>query len=206
MKIRNMSRRWLIVAGFALTGLVVAAPAHAQLGLSGGGATPSRLANTPQNTPNPVLPPPPAIPGVKTAPSPVAAPERPPSDMSPNDALFDAINRGDTPAARDALNRGADLSATNILGMTPLALSVDLGRDDISFILLSMRGAEPRRQPPPSQTASAAQPAGRPSRAVRVSTAAERPVRPPPAPPRTQFANETGTPQPSAGFLGFGPH
>ena len=47
--------------------------------------------------------------------------------MEPNDALFDAINRGDIAAARDAISRGADLGARNILGMTPMELSVDLG-------------------------------------------------------------------------------
>jgi ankyrin repeat protein len=62
--------------------------------------------------------------------------------MPPTDALFDAINRGDIAAARDALNRGADLNGVNVLGMTPMELSVDLGRNDISFLLLSMRGED----------------------------------------------------------------
>jgi hypothetical protein len=166
-----------------------------------------RLANAPKTAPGQgaAQPPPPAIPGVKTEPTPVAAAERPPSDMPPNDALFDAINRGDTPAARDALNRGADLEATNVLGMTPLALSVDLGRDDISFILLSMRGAEPRRGPP-TQTAANVPPP-KPGRAIRVSATpvADRPARPTTSPAPTQVANDPGTPHPDAGFLGFGP-
>ena len=60
--------------------------------------------------------------------------------MEPTEALFDAINRGDIGTARDAISRGADLHGHNVLGMTPLELSVDLGRNDISFMLLSMRG------------------------------------------------------------------
>ena len=62
--------------------------------------------------------------------------------MEPTDALFDAINRGDINAARDAISRGANLRGHNVLGMTPMELSVDLGRNDISFLLLSMRGAD----------------------------------------------------------------
>ena len=65
--------------------------------------------------------------------------------MQPTDALFDAINRGDIATARDAISRGADLQGQNILGMTPLELSIDLGRNDISFLLLSMRAADDGR-------------------------------------------------------------
>ena len=86
--------------------------------------------------------------------------------MAPTAALFDAINRGDIIAARDALNRGADLNAQNVLGMTPIDLSVDLGRNDITFLLLSMRsgsdqaGAETgRRARPGARRPSRARPA-----------------------------------------------
>ena len=61
-------------------------------------------------------------------------------DMPPTEALFDAINRGDLAAAKDAINRGADINGRNVLGLTPLDLSVDLGRNNISFVLLSLRG------------------------------------------------------------------
>ena len=71
---------------------------------------------------------------------------RAPTDMEPTEALFDAINRGDIATARDAISRGADLHGHNILGMTPLELSVDLGRNDISFMLLSMRAADDGRR------------------------------------------------------------
>ena len=86
--------------------------------------------------------PPPALPGASSRGDAVAPATRLPNDMSPNDALFDAINRGDVAAARDALSRGADLEARNMLGMSPMELSVDLGRNDISFLLLSYRGGD----------------------------------------------------------------
>ncbi|WP_072572855.1 ankyrin repeat domain-containing protein [Granulibacter bethesdensis] len=100
--------------------------------------------------------PPPSLPGSKPAShTPVPPPDKSLADMQPNDALFDAINRGDVPAARDALSRGAQLEARNVLGMTPLELSVDLGRNEISFLLLSMR-------PPPDSSAVISGPAPKP--------------------------------------------
>jgi hypothetical protein len=122
--------------------------------------------------------------------------------MSPNDALFDAINRGDLATVRDAMNRGALLNARNILGMTPLELSVDLSRNDITFYLLSLRGADTPAPPPPAVVAAAKPPLAA-AKAARVEAKA-RPVavqRPQPAAP--QYAGG-GTPDPAAGFLGFG--
>lgn len=58
--------------------------------------------------------------------------------LSPNDELFDAINRGDITAARDALSRGADLGATDAVGQTPIDLSVSLARNNITFLLVTM--------------------------------------------------------------------
>ena len=149
--------------------------------------------------------PPPALPGSRLAPG--AAPAaRSPSDMSPNEALFDAINRGDISAVRDALNRGAELGSRNILGMTPLELSVDLGRNDISFLLLSMRGDTPRQAPPTPDAASLFASGPKPSgarperRAVPVKVAATD-ANADRAP--KLFANDGGSPVPSVGFLGF---
>lgn len=62
------------------------------------------------------------------------------TDKNPTQSLFDAINKGSLQEAQDALNRGADLHAFNVLGQTPLEMSVDLNRDRITFLLLSMRG------------------------------------------------------------------
>ncbi|WP_139281315.1 ankyrin repeat domain-containing protein [Muricoccus roseus] len=87
-------------------------------------------------------PPPPALPGLagRRAAEPIPA-ETPPINLSPNDALFDAVNRGDMAAARDAMARGADLNARNQLGLTPVDAAVDQGRHEIVFFLLSARGS-----------------------------------------------------------------
>ncbi len=155
--------------------------------------------------PPPKVEPPPALPGAQSNNSGGAAPAtKAPTDMEPNDALFDAINRGDLAAVRDAISRGADLSAQNILGMTPLELSVDLGRNDISFVLLSMRGGDSSRPPQPVTKVSAKpgpvkQAKETSARAPKAAKAAG------PAPTQTPrlFAGDGGTPNPNAGFLGF---
>jgi hypothetical protein len=132
--------------------------------------------------------------------------------MEPTDALFDAINRGDIGAARDAINRGADLHGHNVLGMTPIELSVDLGRNDISFMLLSMRGSDEDQpgQPPaknvpkPPPVRQAKQAPVHPTR--RLTTSAPEPTAPPAPPPAARlFSGDGGTPIPDAGFLGFDP-
>lgn len=165
---------------------------------------------------------PPALPGAAARPDSAAPATRIPSDMSPNDALFDAINRGDVAAARDAMSRGADLNARNILGMTPMELSVDLGRNAISFLLLSYRDGSDSSDGSASQaidnaaapTAHAAGARHRKTAAHPIRTAsrgrartgrAERAVHRPAVPqaPRL-FANDGGAPVPSAGFVGFG--
>ena len=128
--------------------------------------------------------------------------------MSPNDALFDAINRGDIAVARDALNRGAQLDAHNLLGMTPMELSVDLGRNDISFLLLSYRGSDSSSGAParvrPGWHHRRRLPKrwwrNRPRTSVQVPVKAAAPVAP--QTPRL-FANDGGSPVPGAGFLGF---
>jgi hypothetical protein len=134
--------------------------------------------------------PPPAIPGAE--PSGEAAPaSKNAAEMSPNDALFDAINRGDSAAARDAMNRGAQLDAKNVLGQTPIDAAIEANRNDITFMLLSLRGAVGGGQLPPKavvQTASA-----RPGR-VKASHAVAQ------AAPRIA---DRGTPNPAVGFTGF---
>jgi hypothetical protein len=165
---------------------------------------------------------PPALPGAASRPGSAAPATRIPADMSPNDALFDAINRGDVAAARDAMSRGAELSARNVLGMTPMELSVDLGRNDISFLLLSYRGGSDNGGGAQTQATDkvAALTAGRlgakPSRgaahAIRTASRRRAPVARteprvgPPAASQTPrlFANDGGAPVPSAGFVGFG--
>jgi hypothetical protein len=149
--------------------------------------------------------PPPALPGAGSGAG--AAPlTHVPADMEPNDALFDAINRGDIASARDALSRGADLHGRNILGMTPLELSVDLGRNDISFMLLSMRAADDA-QPPQAKPATTAksEPKSQVRQAKRVPAHPAAPVvATEPANRNARlFAGDGGAPNPNAGFLGF---
>jgi hypothetical protein len=152
------------------------------------------------------LPPPEALPGAKSTGAPAAA-SHIPTDMSPTDALFDAINRGDAGAARDALNRGADLNGKNVLGMTPMELSIDLGRNDISFLLLSMRGEAASSTPPATGTplpVQATKPAPPPRGRGAVKTVAAVQAPAAPATPRL-FAGDGGAPNPQVGFLGFDP-
>jgi hypothetical protein len=158
----------------------------------------------------PAVAPPPALPGAASNNS-VAPLTRVPADMEPNDELFDAINRGDIASARDAVSRGADLHARNILDMTPLELSIDLGRNDISFMLLSMRAADDSRPPQPQQpqqVAATKTAAKQPVRqAKKASSRPAAPVATPAAAPQTArlFSGDGGTPNPNAGFLGFDP-
>lgn len=156
--------------------------------------------------------PPPALPGAQQQGT--AAPgTQSPSEMAPNDALFDAINRDDVAAARDALGRGAQLDAHDVLGLTPMELAVDLGRNDIAFLLLSMRGgsdagtssAAPQQLAGPAAKAPAA-PARAAKRPAVVAARLATPVVPPAAPAQpVLFAHDGGTPIPGIGFLGFDP-
>lgn len=201
-----------LAIGVILTALTSAA-AWAQLGTVGGGprtgtsVMPKVGSGDSENSP---APPPDAIPGAKAR-LPAAPASKAVADMPPTDALFDAINRGDIAAARDALNRGADLNGVDILGMTPMELSVDLGRNDISFLLLSMRGEDSNRgsralgrdaasSAPVSKAARAGKNKATSGTAARVTNVA---VTTKPRP--KLFANDGGTPLPSAGFLGFDP-
>jgi ankyrin repeat protein len=189
-------RFWILSASLGLV-LVAAAPnAQAQRFNSiGSGARPEQA---------PKVAPPPALPGAQSS-SNAAPASKAPTDMEPNDALFDAINRGDLATARDAVSRGADLSATNVLGMTPLELSVDLGRNDISFMLMSMREGDRGGQGAPATKVSAAAQA-KPTKQVQVKAKAVKVAKTAePVPTQTPrlFAGDGGTPNPNAGFLGF---
>ena len=138
--------------------------------------------------------PPAAIPGAE--PSGEAAPaSKNVAEMSPNDALFDAINRGDSAAARDALNRGAQLDTKNVLGQTPIDAAIEANRNDITFLLLSLRGAVGGGQRPSQLAAkAAAQTASAHAGRVKVSRAVVQTA------PRVA---DRGTPNPAVGFTGF---
>jgi len=153
-----------------------------------------------------------ALPGARVEQSEAAPLLRPPSEMKPNEALFDAINRGDIAGCRDAISRGAELETPNMLGLTPVDLAIDLGRSDITFLLLSMRGAAGRSS---AHVATTRAPAEKPMATEKPMAAAKpvaapapvpmtRPVAATSAPARPYVATDPGTPAPQAGFLGFG--
>lgn len=161
----------------------------------------------------PRQPPPPALPGSRADPESVIPAERAAADMPPTEALFDAINRGDIATARDSLSRGADINGTNVLGLTPLDLAIDLGRNEISFLLLSLRGGSgysasrgpapaPAAAPPRAQTRAERAEAARAERAARNQVSARAAA---PSAPQTArlFAGDGGAPSPQVGFLGF---
>lgn len=203
----------LVVAGFGAG----VRPAAAQMPTMPSASNPQSLGAGPPN----LAPPPsetkktpaepPALPGA-TPRADRVAPSAAVTITDPTEALFDAINRGDIGTARDAIDRGADLGGHDVLGMTPLELSVDLGRNDITFLLLSLRGGDSRpraaRQAQTARTPAAT--GGKVAAATPAKPTTKAPARPAAAHPATtpvaqQFAGGSGTPDPAAGFLGFGP-
>lgn len=158
---------------------------------------------------------PPALPGARAEPNQIAPAAKNAMELPPNEALFDAINRGDLAVAKDAVNRGADLNATNVLGLTPIELAVDLGRNQLSFYLLSLRGttggsspsarAEPPKPPNRAERLAADREAARLARAERTARPRNAVAEAQPAAPQTArlFIGGGGAPNPQAGFLGF---
>ncbi len=202
------------VCGLGLAVAMSGGPARAQTP-SIGSLTPSMSGFQPMVKPDSTAPRstgpsgdalPGARPGIGAAPA-----DKSTADLAPNDALFDAINRGDIGEAHDAINRGAELSAENVLGMTPLELSVDLSRNDITFMLLSLRGASAGALSAKAAAVAAAgtkpAAAAKPAKLVKVADrpAATKPTIGATATPR-QYAgsNDAGQPDPQSGFLGFG--
>lgn len=203
-----MKRSIPILVAFAT---LHALPASAQTANPAAIQTPGYRLGQSSKTEKPVRgpEPPPALPGSRADSAGAAPAQRPLAEMPPTEALFDSINRGDLPGARDAISRGADLQGVNVLGLTPLELSVDLGRNEISFLLLSLRGssgfsarsAEAAAPPkPPSRAERAA--AARAERAQRSQVAARPAADKAPQAPRL-FSGDGGAPNPQAGFLGF---
>jgi hypothetical protein len=195
-----------LALGFALT--IAAVPAMAQMsggGMGGGigGAATGQAPAVQPRTPDTAAP---ALPGAGGLPAPMTAapvPQKSPTG-DPTTDLFAAIVKGDDAAAQNALGRGADLSAQNQFGETPLDLSIALNRTSITFLLLQTRnelaaqgaGAEPMGAPWLLNSSSPDE---------TKQPAAYQPPPAPPAPPTVSLPNETGTPNPQAGFLGFGP-
>lgn len=148
-----------------------------------------------QAPPAPAAPPPPG------APPPAAGGRAALQSGTPTELLFDAIAIGNIEIVREAIGKGANLNARNVLGQRPVDLAIDVGRSDIAFLLLSMmRAGQPDRASLPGPAPAETPPARRDPRARPAPT-----VLAPQAPPRhaTLWANDGGTPQPEIGFLGF---
>jgi ankyrin repeat protein len=119
----------------------------------------------------------------------------------PTTELFTAINAGDYSSAQDAISRGADLNAQNSLGETPIDLSVALNRNSITFMLLAARNDSGDDETDDSASAVpvAATPAPHYATPAKSSAAPVNLIENPNATP----GNDPGTPNSSAGFLGF---
>jgi len=197
-----MSRLRVLHSAIALTlAALAAAPAAAQM--------------PPQRTPAAQ---PQAQPQAQPEPGRAASPaqrQRQPRSGTPTEQLFDAINTGEIEDVRAAVAAGADVSARNVLGLTPVDLAIDLGRNDVALYLLSLGRARPlapladeraaQRQARASEqqlrlqqqrAEQAAIEAALRSRAPAVSGQGIVAVAP-------LWRGDGGTPNPSIGFLGF---
>ncbi|GAB0113298.1 hypothetical protein [Acidisoma sp. C75] len=174
----------------------------------------------------------PSVAGLPGA-SPTAPIKQSPIDaslLSPTTELFDAINRGDVTAARDALARGADLNARDAVGQTPVDVSIQLGRNAITFLLVTMMKANgsdysepqgPMAQPPANTLGmsekdlkatttpvSFLNPSAAKKGATRPQATTLAARGPAPAPGGSAYAASygggSGAAVPSAGFVGFG--
>lgn len=192
----------MAAGGLALQLGLASQPALAQSAPSSGGSSPSGNMQAPPLQPksndNQALPP--ALPGAgeeapSTAPS-VAAQQ----SGDPTAELFTAINSNNYTSAQDAISRGADLNAQNALGETPIDLSVSLNRNSITFMLLAARndsgdGSDDSGPMPAAPAAGYASKGSGKSAAVPIKLIET---------PSPAASNNPGTPNPSAGFLGFG--
>ncbi len=202
-----------LLAGFALL-----QPAAAQMAGGGAGAgagSPMGMAgpmgggglHAPQ-APQEVAPP--ALPGASGVGNISAGPVTT-TNEDPTKLLFSAINHGDYTQARAAVSRGANLNARNALDETPIELAVELNRNNITFMLLSVRAEEG----PSGGGANGDNDTGQSTRTIAATT---RPTIHRSQPAMTYHAQQTrvqpnaalpdqpGIPNPAAGFLGFGDH
>jgi hypothetical protein len=134
---------------------------------------------------------------------------------TPTEQLFEAINTGDLEDVRAAVAAGGDVSARNVLGLTPIDLAIDLGRTDIALYLLSLGRVRPLTALPEER---AARPRGptreeilRQQRAEEAAIEAALRARgaAPPVSPQgvvpvaPLWRGDGGAPNPAIGFLGF---
>ncbi|MDE8348141.1 MAG: ankyrin repeat domain-containing protein [Acidocella sp.] len=202
-------KKMILVAPFLLAGLCVS-PALAQMApgasaLTGGGAPKPRDA-APSDIAPPALPGADVTGGIATAPKVKKA-----NSGDPTVDLFAAINKSDYAGAQDAIGRGADLTAHDALGETPLDLSIALNQNNITFLILATSEEGGGNTSGPSVSASsatAAKPAVKPKpHTVQVKeqtapVAAAKPMAPKAAAP--VYGNDSGQPNVSVGYLGFG--
>lgn len=131
-----------------------------------------------------------------------------PASGDPTQELFAAINDNNYSAAQDAVSRGANLQATNQFNETPLDLAIALNHNDITFLLLGTRDELAAQGEESGQVMGApwslddtTKPGEQAKRYHHVAPVVSVRV----SPKREIPANETGIPDPQAGFLGFGP-
>ncbi|QCE34261.1 ankyrin repeat domain-containing protein [Acetobacteraceae bacterium] len=120
------------------------------------------------------------------------------NDTNPTQALFESINKGSMNAAREALSRGADITARNVLDQTPLDMAIDLNRNNIVFLLLSLRGYNPEGHLIKTTTHEETG-----DMSAKVSGTASMVVNPKREEPH--YDPSGGVPIPKIGFLGYGP-
>jgi len=186
----------LLALGFIVS--LGAAPALAQMGTGGVGNAMGGPAPTPQEATPDV--PPPALPGAgDTGAAPVGPQVSKPISGDPTQALFAAVNKGDYGAAQSAIASGANLNATDQFGETPLDLSVALNRNNITFLLLGTRNELAGTQN---------EPVGSPwllnAPSPSITTPHHHHAVEPEAAAAPAYGASSATPNPSAGFLGFG--
>ncbi len=178
-----------------------AALAQTNIGSANGGLpTPPARARIPDLAP-------PAVPGAGNSSALSTSLPIPKTETGdPTVELFTAVNSGDYNAAQDAVSRGADMNAQNAFGETPLDLSIALNRNPITFMLLSARNEGGGGSPalaataPTGPTATPVHHTRKLFRAIPARMATPPHVVVAPSVP----GNDPGTPDQSAGFLGFG--
>jgi hypothetical protein len=187
-----------LVLALATPAFAQSLPGTNQTGAGGDGPTIQPRARVPDIAP-------PALPGAGTTPGLATAPQLAhASTGDPTTALFDAINKNDYNAAQDALSRGADLTAQNPLGETPLELSIDLNHNSITFMILAARNETGENAGPLATGEAAINTAAAPSpHTTHKAHAVPAAMETPPVHTQPQYGNDTGTPNASAGFLGF---
>lgn len=189
---------WISGVAVFVVSLGFTAPAHAQSSPAGDMKAPNVQ---PQGPAQENLPP--ALPGAGAEPALSTAPAAPKVETGdPTAQLFAAINSGDYNSAQDAVSRGADLNAQDSLGETPLDLSVGLNQNSITFMLLAARNESGDDAAAGPVQMSAMPAISHSNSSEHTHTVPARLVEPlhtfQPVP-----SNNPGTPNPSAGFLGF---